>query len=169
MRLTGINIENFGPFADHEFSDVSGRLTLLHGPNEAGKSAILAFLRSTLFGYTTKSDRAPIRELFFYNHFRAEVGSGAVSLVTSSDTNFNIHRRDGKQRGEVSITGDATGSNDMLQSLLGGIDVELYTNVFSISLSELQAMSSLNSNQIRDKIYSVGLGLANVSLTDARG
>ncbi|MBT4142517.1 MAG: AAA family ATPase [Chloroflexi bacterium] len=168
MRLTGINIENFGPFADHEFNDVSGRLTLLHGPNEAGKSAIRAFLRSTLFGYTTKSDRAPIRDLFLYNHFRPEAGSGSVSLITSSDTNFNIHRRDGKQRGEVSITGDATGSNDMLQSLLGGIDVELYTNVFSISISELQAMSSLNSNQIRDKIYSVGLGLANVSLTDAR-
>ena len=168
MRLTGINIGNFGPFANYKFNDVSARLTLLHGPNEAGKSAIRAFLRSTLFGYTTKSDRAPIRELFSYNHFRPEAGYGAVSLVTSSDTNFKIHRRDGKNRGEVSITGDATGSNDMLQSLLGGIDVELYTNVFSISLSELEAISSLNSNQIRDKIYSVGLGLANVSLTDAR-
>jgi len=148
---------------------MSNRLTLLHGPNEAGKSAIRAFLRSTLFGYTTKADRASIKELFYYKHFKSEPGSGAVSLVTSSDTNFNIHRRDGKKRGEVSITGDATGSSDLLGSLLGGIDSELYTNVFSISLSELQVISSLNSDEIRDKIYSVGLGLANVSLTDARG
>ncbi len=168
MRLTGINIENFGPFADREFSDLSERLTLLQGPNEAGKSAIRAFLRSTLFGYVTKADRASLRELFLYKHFKPEAGSGAVSLVTSSDTNFNIYRRDGKKRGEVAITGDATGSEDLLRSLLGGIDSELYTNVFSISLSELQVMSSLNSDEIRDKIYSVGLGLANVSLTDAR-
>jgi uncharacterized protein YhaN len=148
---------------------MSDRLTLLHGPNEAGKSAIRAFLRSTLFGYTSKADRAALKELFYYKHFKPEPGSGAVSLVTSSDTNFNIHRRDGKKRGEVSITGDATGSNDLLSTLLGGIDSELYTNVFSISLSELQVISSLNSDEIRDKIYSVGLGLANVSLTDARG
>jgi uncharacterized protein YhaN len=169
MRLTGINIENFGPFADRQFGDMSNQLTLLQGPNEAGKSAIRAFLRSTLFGYVTKADRASLRELFLYNHFKPEAGSGAVSLVTSAETNFNIHRRDGKKRGEVSITGDAEGGDDLLRTLLGGIDSELYTNVFSISLSELQVMSSLNSDEIRDKIYSVGLGLANVSLTDARG
>jgi uncharacterized protein YhaN len=169
MRLTGINIENFGPFADRNFNDMGNQLTLLQGPNEAGKSAIRAFLRSTLFGYVTKSDRASLRELFLYNHFKPEAGSGAVSLVTSADTRFNIHRRDGKKRGEVSITGNAEGSNDLLRTLLGGIDSELYTNVFSISLSELQVISSLNSDEIRDKIYSVGLGLANVSLTDARG
>ncbi|MDP7090799.1 MAG: AAA family ATPase, partial [Dehalococcoidia bacterium] len=64
MRLTGINIENFGPFADKGFDDLSSRLTLLHGSNEAGKSAIRAFLRSTLFGYATKTDRASLRELF---------------------------------------------------------------------------------------------------------
>ena len=169
MRLTGINIENFGPFADKRFDDMSNQLTLLQGPNEAGKSAIRAFLRSTLFGYVTKADRASLRELFLYNHFKPEAGSGVVSLVTSAETNFNIHRRDGKKRGEVSITGDAEGGDDLLRTLLGGIDSELYTNVFSISLSELQVMSSLNSDEIRDKIYSVGLGLANVSLTDARG
>ena len=169
MRLTGINIENFGPFADKRFDDMSNQLTLLQGPNEAGKSAIRAFLRSTLFGYVTKADRASLRELFLYNHFKPEAGSGVVSLVTSAETNFNILRRDGKKRGEVSITGDADGGDDLLRTLLGGIDSELYTNVFSISLSELQVMSSLNSDEIRDKIYSVGLGLANVSLTDARG
>ncbi len=147
---------------------MSNQLTLLHGPNEAGKSAIRAFIRSTLFGYVTKADRASLKELFLYNHFKSEAGSGSVSLVTSADANFNIHRRDGKQRGEVSITGDASGSNDLLRTLLGGIDSELYTNVFSISLSELQVISSLNSDEIRDKIYSVGLGLANVSLTEAR-
>jgi len=147
---------------------MSGRLTLLHGPNEAGKSAIRAFLRSTLFGYVNKSDRASLRDLFLYRHFKPEAGSGSISFITSSGANFNIHRRDGKRRGEVSITGDESGSDDLLRNLLGGIDSELYTNVFSISLSELQALSSLNSDEIRDKIYSVGLGLANVSLTEAR-
>ena len=168
MRLTGIDIENFGPFANREISGMSGRLTLLNGPNEGGKSAIRAFLRSTLFGYVNKGDRAALRELFLYRHFRQQVGSGSISLATSSGANFTIHRRDGKRRGEVTITGDLSGGADLLRTLLGGIDSELYTNVFSISLTELQALSSLNSDEIRDKIYSVGLGLANVSLTDAR-
>ena len=169
MRLTGINIENFGPFANLEIGDMSGKLTLLHGPNEGGKSAVRAFLRSTLFGYANKSDRAQLRELFLYRHFKPEAGSGSISLTTAGGAKFDIHRRDGRRRGEVTITGDADGSDDLLRTLLGGIDSDLYTNVFSISLSELQALSSLNSDEIRDKIYSVGLGLANVSLTDARG
>jgi uncharacterized protein YhaN len=169
LQFTGINIENFGPFADREFSDMSNQLTLIQGPNEAGKSAVRAFLRSTLFGYVTNADRTSLRDLFLYKHFKPEPASGAVSLVTSAKTNFQIHRRDGKKRGEVNITGDANGGDDLLRTLLGGIDSELYTNVFSISLSELQVISSLNSDEIRDKIYSVGLGLANVSLTDARG
>jgi len=169
LRLTGINIENFGPFVDKEFNDISNRVTLLHGPNEAGKSALRAFIRSTLFGYATKADSAALRDLFYYKHFKPEPGSGSISLITSGDANFDIHRRDGKKRGEVAITGNATGSDDLLRTLLGGIDSELYTNVFSISLSELQEISSLNADEIRDKIYSVGLGLANVSLTDARG
>ena len=80
----------------------------------------------------------------------------------------HIARVRAERRGEVAITGNSSGSDELLYSLLGGIDSELYTNVFSISLSELQALSSLNSDEIRDKIYSVGLGLANVSLTDAR-
>ncbi|MDA1279959.1 MAG: AAA family ATPase [Chloroflexi bacterium] len=169
MRLTRVNIENFGPFADKEFDNISGRLTLLHGPNEAGKSAVRAFLRSTLFGYVNKSDRSSLRELFHYQHFKPEAGSGSISLTTSSDTNYSVHRRDGKKRGDVVITGEETGSDELLRSLLGGIDSELYTNVFSISLTELQALSSLNSDEISDKIYSVGLGLTNVSLTDVRG
>ena len=39
LRLTGINIENFGPFANREIGGMSGKLTLLHGPSEGGKSA----------------------------------------------------------------------------------------------------------------------------------
>ena len=168
MRLTKINIDNFGPFADREFSNLSEHLTLVNGPNETGKSAIRAFIRSTLFGYVTKSDRGPLREIFQYKHIKPEAGSGSISITTSNNNQFEVHRRDGKKRGEVSITGNTSGDEHLLQMLLSDIDIELYTNVFSISLSELQVFSSLNSNEIRDKIYSVGLGLNNLSLTDVR-
>jgi len=168
VKLSGINIENFGPFADREFSELSGQLTLLHGPNEAGKSAIRAFLRSVLFGYANNADRAAVRNLFQYRHFKPEAAAGSISLLSSNESAYDVHRRDGKRRGEVTVSGHETGGDDVLKRLLGGIDADLYTNVFSISLSELQEIESLNSDEIRDKIYSVGLGLANVSLTDAR-
>ncbi len=168
MRLTRINIDNFGPFANREFNNISEHLTLINGPNETGKSAIRAFIRSTLFGYVNKTDRVPLREIFQYKHIKPEAGSGSISITTSNNNQFEVHRREGKKRGEVSITGKTNGDEYLLQMLISDIDIELYTNVFSISLSELQVFSSLNSNEIQDKIYSVGLGLTNLSLTDVR-
>ena len=165
MRITRLNIDNFGPFSKRLIDPVDDALTVVHGPNEAGKSALRAFMRSTMFGYLDKR-----RSGFdFYNYPPANggVASGTIDLVTASGESYSVHREQGRNGGPVIVSGDASGGAELLEHLLDRIGPDLYQNLFSVSLSELQEFSTLNSPEIRDRIYSVGLGLSRVSLPDA--
>ncbi len=165
MRITRLHIDNFGHFANRTIDPVDDALTVVHGPNEAGKSALRAFVRSTLFGYLDRRNR----QFDFYNYPPVNGGtaSGSLDIVTSSNEKYTVHREQGRSGGPVIVSGDADGGTELLERLLDRIGPDLYQNLFSISLSELQELSTLNSPEIRDRIYSVGLGLSRVSLPDA--
>ncbi|MGH2633288.1 MAG: ATP-binding protein, partial [Tepidiformaceae bacterium] len=51
MRIEHVHIDGFGHFSDRDLGPLDAPLTILHGPNEAGKSTLLAFLRTVLFGW----------------------------------------------------------------------------------------------------------------------
>ena len=56
MRIDEIAVEGFGILRDRRLEPAPG-LTLIRGENEAGKSTLLAFIRSILFGFETKNIR----------------------------------------------------------------------------------------------------------------
>ncbi|MEX0925126.1 MAG: AAA family ATPase, partial [Dehalococcoidia bacterium] len=167
MYISRIDLDNFGPFSERCIEEVSPCLTVVHGPNEAGKSAIRAFIRSVLFGYTRNGDGEKDRDLYLYAPLQGGTSAGSITLRTASGKSYIVQRKDGRNRGLVSVMGDEAGGQELLDRLMGHIGKEMYHNIFSVSLSELQDIRSLNSPQIRDRIYSVGLGLSNVSLPDA--
>ena len=45
MRITGLHIDGFGRFADRRFGPLERPVTVFYGPNEAGKSTLLEFIR----------------------------------------------------------------------------------------------------------------------------
>ena len=51
MRLNELYIDGFGHFHDRALGPMDSTLTVLYGPNEAGKSTLLAFIRTVLFGF----------------------------------------------------------------------------------------------------------------------
>lgn len=165
MRITRLHIENFGHFNNRVIDPVDDALTVVHGPNEAGKSALRAFIRSTLFGYLDRRSRQ--FDFYDYPPVNGGVASGSLDIVTSSNAVHTVRREQGRNGGSVIVSGDADGGTELLERLIDRIGPDLYQNLFSISLSELQELSSLNSPEIRDRIYSVGLGLSKVSLPDA--
>lgn len=171
MRITRLHIENFGHFNSRVIDPVDDALTVVHGPNEAGKSALRAFIRSTLFGYLDRRSRQ--YDFYDYPPVNGGVASGALDIVTGSAGSsgagaaYTVRREQGRNGGSVIVSGDANGGTELLERLLDRIGPDLYQNLFSISLSELQELSTLNSPEIRDRIYSVGLGLSRVSLPDA--
>jgi uncharacterized protein YhaN len=152
MRIHGWQIEGFGIFHDFVVSDLPGGLVIVHGPNEAGKSTLLAFLRGVLFGFP---DRRTPESL--YPPLRGGRHGGAL-FVEGVDGLYRVERMAGRRSPPVIVRpGGLQGQGADLQRLLGGADETLFRSVFAFSLDELTEMQSLSSEEVRAHIFSAGI------------
>lgn len=56
MRITDLHVHGFGLLADLHLTALGPGLTVVVGPNEAGKSTLHAFLVRTLVGHPRTND-----------------------------------------------------------------------------------------------------------------
>ncbi|MBK9167005.1 MAG: AAA family ATPase [Bryobacterales bacterium] len=149
MRIEGWHIDGFGVFRDYGVRGLPAGLTVLHGPNEAGKSTLLAFLRGVLFGFPDRRQRSAQ-----YPPLRGGRHGGRLFLE-GPDGRLTVERYAGRK--EVVRIFDEAGrerDEDHLQQWMGGADDRLFRSVFAFSLDELQSLQSLRAEEIRDRIYS---------------
>ena len=52
MKITDLHVDCFGIWRDLDIAELSEQLTVFFGPNEAGKTTLLHFLRSMLYGFS---------------------------------------------------------------------------------------------------------------------
>ena len=50
MKISDLKIDGFGVWRDLSIRGLSPELTVFYGPNEAGKSTLMQFMRSVLYG-----------------------------------------------------------------------------------------------------------------------
>ena len=50
MKISDLKIDGFGVWRDLSLRGLSSELTVFYGPNEAGKSTLMQFMRSVLYG-----------------------------------------------------------------------------------------------------------------------
>ncbi|MBT6680536.1 MAG: AAA family ATPase [Chloroflexi bacterium] len=162
MRLTRLEMDNFGPFSGHKVDGFSSGLTVVHGENEAGKSALRAFMRVILFGFPRA--RSQERADYYYEPILPGGAGGSLFVTDPNGDPYSINRVEGVRGGPVTISGTRDGGDDLLHELIGGVDDAFYQNVFSISLTQLQSFEALGRDEIPERIYSAGLGMGNVSL-----
>ena len=151
MRLSELYLDGFGHFHQQAIGPTSGAVTVLYGPNEAGKSTLLAFIRAILFGFP----RA------YNNHYPPLVGGrhgGRIVMNDDAGASFVVERYAGSRGGlnVASPEGPSANSEALLRRLTGNATPDLFRNVFAFSLDELQAAASLNDSS--GAIYSAGQG-----------
>ena len=151
MRIQELHVDGFGHFHQRTFDPVHGPVTVYYGPNEAGKSTLLAFIRAILFGFPHR-----------YNQYYAPVTGGRhggkITICDDTGAPFVIERFAGT-KGGLNVTtpqGPASNAEPVLQRLTGGATSDLFGNVFAFSLDELQEASSLEDSS--GVIYSAGQG-----------
>ncbi len=160
MYLTQLHIDGFGTFTDYGVTDLQPGVNILYGANEAGKSTLLKFIRFTLFGYPRLVEQrlAPLH------------GGGHGGRVNArlSDGTTAIFERSAGYPGDIQLHADDTIGDraDDWFRLLGHASADLFENVYAITLDELVGLESLNRSGVEDKIFSVGLGLKNISIND---
>ena len=151
MRIQELHIEGFGHFHQRNFDPVSSPVTVYYGPNEAGKSTLLAFVRAILFGF-------PHRYNQYYPPTIGGRHGGKITVCDSTGASFVVERFAGA-KGGLSVTtpqGPASNAETVLQRLTGNATSDLFGNVFAFSLDELQEASSLEDSS--GVIYSAGQG-----------
>lgn len=166
MRITEIQIDGFGIWSDLELGQVSDGLTVLYGPNEAGKTTLLEFVRSVLYGYSAE------RRTRYLPPVHGGRAGGSLEVVGAGGR-FAVKRTPGNGlhvddpgRVEVLSTSGARQGQHVLGTLLSGIDEPIFNNVFAVGLRELQELGTLNDTEAADQLYKLTSGLDRVSLVD---
>jgi uncharacterized protein YhaN len=169
MYLARLHVDGYGIFsnfdlpADSEEQTFSRNLSVVVGPNESGKTTLLSFLRSILFGFLD----ARSRENLYLPVNRAKHG-GLMTLLDSQGEKYVVARYAGTKGGTVRITmpDGSTGGSAELEALLGHASRELFKNVFAFGLDELQDFETLSGDETSARIYSAGIGAGRLSLGD---
>lgn len=153
MRITGWHVERFGRLRDSGVRDLPAGLTVLHGPNAAGKTSLLEFLRRTLFGHP-RGNRKGV------NHYEPVDGTpwrgGRVFLDASGPV--TVERYAGRGGGlRVVLPDETVAGEDALRELTGGCDDRLFAAVYAFGLAELAELGTLQDEAVRDRLLSAGV------------
>ncbi|MDA0588932.1 MAG: AAA family ATPase [Planctomycetota bacterium] len=160
MKLERIHVERYGAWNNLELPVDADGMSVYYGPNEAGKTTLMRFIRGVLYGFRRgDTDRIP---------GRVESGSWGGSLQVAHGTESWVVRRTGKTgtRGLVTARpadGDfgasASDGRTLLGDIVGDVNETVFESIFAIGLYELQELATLESREVAEHIYSLSLGL----------
>ena len=164
MYLRELEIDGFGAWSGLRLDAFEPGLNVVYGPNEAGKTTLLEFIRSMLYGFS--ADR---RGRYFPPVHGGRPG-GCIGLAAGEER-FRLERHqvatsDGQFEERLALT-QADGqelSAARLDELLGGVDEPTFNNVFAVGLREMQELGTLNDTAAAQLLYNLTTGLDRVSL-----
>lgn len=153
MRIRRLDIKSFGHFADRalEFDGLGPHVIL--GPNEAGKTTLLHFLRGLLFGF-------PERSPYQFGDHRLE---GSAELDFANGQRLRLTRKKGRpDRVTLTREGNPFGEGEeCLATLLDHAHANLFSSVFGFGLRELaEGERELRHESIQSALFSGALSVA---------
>ncbi len=155
MRLKDLYIDGFGHFNGQTIGPLNPSITVLYGPNEAGKSTLLAFIRTILFGFKRK-DRSQ-----FYPPLVGGKHGGRITLSDDEGSIYTLERSEGPNGGPYILhtdSGELQTEPAILQRLTGYATLDLFSNIFAFSLDEIQSEGLMNNAEVSSRLYSTGIG-----------
>ena len=155
MRLRRIEAVRYGALAGTTLGDLSSGLTVVHGPNEAGKSSFTSLVRHVLYRYPTARDSEP---------GYAVGGEGRAARLVFDDENgaWVIERVEGTHGGRVSVRAlEGPERPDLLEELTRGVSELAYRTVFGFGLGEMASIEELrgSGDSVISRLYAASAGL----------
>lgn len=158
MIIKKVNIDGFGIFNDYSIDNLNKGIHILKGNNEAGKSTLLKFIKFTLFGYPRHlENRMP--------PLKGGKHNGRITALLSSGETA-VFERDYTDSISLSYGGNVYNDKSTWFRLLDNASKELFENVYAFTIDELTGLESIEKSGMEDKIFSIGMGLGNVSIGD---
>lgn len=155
MMLSRIEVVRYGRLRDATLGDLGGGLTVVIGPNEAGKSTFTALVRHVLYGYPT----AQKKEAGYY-----VAGEGRLARLVFSDDDgvWVVERAEGTHGGQVRVrTVDGLDRPGLLADVTRGLSSTAYQVVFGFGLDEMARIEELHGSgeSVIAPLYAASAGL----------
>ena len=155
MKITQVRIDRFGVWRGLNIEGLDDGVNVLYGPNEAGKTTLLEFIRGVFYGFGNA------RAGYLADRLEEDAGGGSLAVRTD-EGRFEISRRcDADRREAVTIVAaDGTHFGEhYLKTLVGDAGESLFRTVFAIGLDELQALSALSDGDAAELLYRLAVGI----------
>lgn len=151
MQIKELIIYGYG-----KFEQVHIKLLPFHfiyGKNEAGKSTIISFIHSILFGFPLKHQTEPR-----YEPKTSSKYGGQVVLADEKWGNVRVERVKGKAAGDVTVTlEDGTrGGEELLRKILQEMDKQTFRSVYSFDIHGLQNVHKVKREDLTKFLFSTG-------------
>lgn len=163
MRLRRIEAASFGALNERSLGDLGDGLTVVLGPNEAGKSTFTALTRYVLYGFPTAREKEP--------QYSPASGRRLGRLVfEEGDGSWVVERAEGPHGGPVSVRTLAGAPRASLPTeLTAGVSALAYKIVFGFGLDEISAIETQrgSDDNIISRLYAASVGLR-ISPQDVR-
>lgn len=166
MKISEVHIDGFGTWKDLSLGEFGDGVTVIYGPNEAGKTTLMQFMRTMLYGFS------PQRRSRYLPPVNGGRPGGAIAISKEGGVH-RVVRHAGLDDpsgylGDVTVVspdGAAHGQSH-LDGLLAGVDEPTFNNVFALGLREIQELGTLDDTAASDHLYRLTGGLDRVSLID---
>ena len=166
MKITEIDIDRFRIWRSLLLKLNPTGLNVIYGPNEAGKTTLMRFVRSVLYGFE------PLLEEPAWHRPEDNIPWRGSLRCDHAGRTWRVTRKaEDTSRGKLRISGapDDISKVDAMQLLLSDTDEHVFTDIFAVGVRELQQLSTLGSNQVAEYIYGLSLGPMGRQLLDASG
>jgi len=151
MKIKTIFIDGFGEQNEKLFS-LDRPISIFKGSNEAGKTTVLEFIRTILFGF----DKRKARKSEWFKPLRGGRHGGHIVIEKKDGSAFRIQRYQDRKE-NVSVLNDRGQDlgEHILQQIIGGIDREAFEQKYAFGIYDLGNTDDFDVNQ---KLYDAGLG-----------
>ena len=153
LSFDQLQIDGFGHF--HELKvELDAGLNVLYGDNGVGKSTLMAFVRSVLFGFARRNTAER------YQTHGGRAFGGRVLLSTPHGELW-VQRLDAKRaEGELTVKNGvmAVVPESRLREALASVDKELFEQVFSFGLEQLRSWGQLmEAGKVKDALAAASM------------
>ncbi|PRS04643.1 ATP-binding protein [Bacillus halotolerans] len=161
MRIISIHIYQYGKFSNRTFHFSASPVQLIYGLNEAGKTTMMSFIESMLFGFPKSKKYEPKSGGVYGGVLEAEHPEyGVMKIERAKGTAEKV--RVYTETGEVK-------QEDFLKQLFQGTDRALYKAIYSFDVFGLQEIHAFNRDKIGEfLLFSSLFGAEAVSKLDSR-
>jgi uncharacterized protein YhaN len=160
VKISALQVDGFGVWSDLTLEGLSDELNVFYGPNEAGKTTLVEFVRSMFWGFS------PQRRAQYLPPVRGGRPGGTLRAAVGERQYAVMRHADGGDPGEAVLTINNRPSTDLAgwSTHFGNVDETVFNNVYVFGLGEIQELGTLGDAQVADELYNLALGLDGVSL-----